>query len=236
MKIAMKTSGRILLGLIVLAHYFSALGQEISTPYIKHDTYIVGKRLISKQAIERTNYSNYDFMYLMTGPKWKKTDFDASASQIGKDMINPHHYPKGDSGESLVPYLIRKAGEAGTKVMYCVGIEKFNPGKDKSTFYTVAEDGKKRSRFARTVVAYMKKYNMDGIDIDWEHDVDLNLHAALMAGIRQELDRLQKKNGRRYYLTTAMHTSLPFTSETVKKLIAQVDWVNFMTYDMGGGR
>ncbi|TLX71933.1 glycoside hydrolase family 18 protein [Labilibacter sediminis] len=235
----MNTIKKIIKCIIIVACYFNVHSQEKNTQNIGHDTYIVGKRLKSNKTIERTNFSNYDFMYLMTGPKWKETDFDQSSSKIQKRLIDSHRYPKGDSGESLIPGLISAAHKHGTKVLYCIGVEFGNPAKSsrsKSTYYAVTEDLDRRSAFAQTIVAYMLKYNMDGIDIDWEHDVDVHLHADLMEAIRKELDIVGKADGRKYYLTTAMHTSLSFTTESVKKLTSQVDWVNFMTYDMGGGK
>ena len=225
--------------IMVLLYCFSAQGQEKHLSGIQHDTYIVGRRLPSKKAVDRTNFSNYNFMYLMTGPKWSEKDFDIKPSKIHKKLIARYQYPRGDSGEGLVPHLIDKAHEHGTKMMYCVGVEIGNPAKigvGKSTFYAVAENDERKLNFERTVVGFMEKFNLEGIDIDWEHVADVNLHADLMQAIRGELNQLEKEKGRKYYLTTAMHTTIPFTKASVAKLIAQVDWVNFMTYDMGGGK
>jgi len=55
-----------------------------------------------------------------------------------------------------------------------------------------------------------------------------------MADMRQALNAAAPK-GRRYTLTTALQTYRAFSPEQARQLCAAVDWINLMTYDMGGG-
>lgn len=38
-----------------------------------------------------------------------------------------------------------------------------------------------------------------------------------------------------YTITTALHSWQIYDKELADKLVANVDWINIMTYDMGGG-
>jgi len=199
-----------------------------------HATYVRGKYLKSRDQLDHTRFDQFDVMYLVAGPDWKAKDFELPETEVFRKLVKEHTYPTGDSGESLVPEFIDRAHRKKVKVLVSI------PGSfgRHPDFKPVAQDSRKRALFARVMAAFVKKYNYDGIEIDWEHTVDLSQHAALMADLREALDALEKSSessSRRYLLTTALHSWRKYTPDQARQLSRCVDWINVMTYDMGGG-
>ncbi len=190
----------------------------------------MGKRIKSSAQLDQTPFEQFDFIYLRGGPAWTAEDFSKSEETLMTKLVKNHSYPSGTSGRALLPKLIPMAQERGVKVLLAIpGAKEFNP---------IARDGKKRALFAKVMAAFVKKYNYDGLEIDWEHTYVKEHHTALMGAIRKELNLLAKEVGpepREYYLTTALHTFRVYTREQAKQLLRSVDWVNIMTYDYGGG-
>lgn len=100
-----------------------------------------------------------------------------------------------------------------------------------------------RKKFATSGVAIVEKYNLDGIDIDWEYPglkgednvfrpEDKQNFTLMFKAIRQELDNLATKTNKRYFLTTAL-PAFPklFQVTEMGKLSEYIDYVNIMAYD-----
>ncbi len=90
----------------------------------------------------------------------------------------------------------------------------------------------------------MKKYDLDGIDIDWEYPAmegaegnvfrpeDKQNYTLMFAAIKTELDALTQETGKKYLLTTAVGGSQEFIDNTeMAKVQEYLDYVNVMTYD-----
>ena len=104
-----------------------------------------------------------------------------------------------------------------------------------------------RERFAKTAASIVERRGLDGIDIDWEYPCyseagiasapeDKENYTLLMLALRDELDRLSERTGRRYELTTAVGADQYYVDGSEMARVASVcDWVNVMTYDMRGG-
>ena len=195
-----------------------------------HATYVVGKMIRNRAQLDETRFEQFNFMYVMAGPDWKAKDFDISEDDVMSRLVQNHSYPAGNSGNALVPELIALAHQKKVKVLVSIpGSEQFNP---------VVSDGKKRDLFARVMAAFVRKHDYDGIEIDWEHTVDIDQHAVLMADLCKALNAVAKADGppsRMYFLTTALHSFRKYSLAQAQQLSRSVDWVNIMTYDMGGG-
>jgi chitinase len=102
-----------------------------------------------------------------------------------------------------------------------------------------------RRRFCESAVAYVRRYDLDGVDVDWEYPGlpgDGNPHrpedrenfTALMTELRAALDRTAAGSTRRLLLTFAAGAFPDFIAKTeMPKVQAVVDFVNLMTYDFG---
>lgn len=99
-----------------------------------------------------------------------------------------------------------------------------------------------RQTFAKTTVALLKKYHLDGIDLDWEYPAiegfpghqyqkaDKNNFTELIRTLREEM-------GNRYLLSFAAGGFEQYLNESVdwQEVTPMVDFINLMTYDLVGG-
>ena len=103
-----------------------------------------------------------------------------------------------------------------------------------------------RKYFAESAVNIINKYQLDGIDIDWEYPTipgeegniyrpeDKQNFTLMFKELRLELDTLQQQTGKKYLLTTAVGGFSRFVQNTEMGNAAQyLDYVNLMTYDFG---
>lgn len=98
-------------------------------------------------------------------------------------------------------------------------------------------------KFAKSSVEIVSKNNLDGVDIDWEYPgqlgdnnvfrpEDKQNYTLMFMEIRKELDKLSKKTGKQYELTTAVGASHSYIEHTeMNKAVKYLDYVNLMTYD-----
>jgi len=100
-----------------------------------------------------------------------------------------------------------------------------------------------RGKFIDSAVAFLKRHELDGIDLDWEYPglpgagnthrpADRNNFTLLLAELRKALNATQKQAGRKYLLTIAAGASSSFLEHTeMAKAQKHLDYVNLMTYD-----
>ena len=100
-----------------------------------------------------------------------------------------------------------------------------------------------RRRFTRSAIEFVRRHDIDGVDIDWEYPGlrgNNNVHrpedkenfTAMMTDLRQALDAEGRARNRRYLLTFAAGAFPDFIAKTeMDKVQAVVDFVNLMTYD-----
>jgi chitinase len=100
---------------------------------------------------------------------------------------------------------------------------------------------------ASSAVAIVSKYNLDGIDIDWEYPgmmgdsntyrpEDKQGYTNLFRHLREDLDSLTKISHVQYYITTAVGGSQQYIDHTeMEKVQRYTDYINVMSYDYAGG-
>lgn len=105
-----------------------------------------------------------------------------------------------------------------------------------------------RRAFAITSVDIIRKYQLDGVDIDWEYPgmvgdgnvfrpEDKQNYTLMFQAIREELTKLQQETGRYYLLTTATGGFPGYLDHTeMGKAQEYLDYVNLMTYDYSYGQ
>lgn len=113
-------------------------------------------------------------------------------------------------------------------------------------FSEAAESEDNRKRFSSSAIDFLKKYGFDGIDIDWEypcvpaggitcHPDDKHNFTLLLKQVREDLDELQKETGQNYLLTIAAGSGMGNSKNCeLTEIIKYLDFINVMTYDMGG--
>jgi len=106
-----------------------------------------------------------------------------------------------------------------------------------------------RQGFVSSAIDIIKKYDMDGIDIDWEYPAlkgdkgniyrpeDTHNYTLMFKELRSQLNDLQKQTGKKYLLTTAVGGFQGFVDHTEMNDAQQyLDYINLMTYDFSGGK
>src|SRR6266487_1060841 len=101
--------------------------------------------------------------------------------------------------------------------------------------------------FALSAVAIVSKYNLDGIDIDWEYPgmmgdsnmyrpEDKQHYTILFKDLRQNLDSLNQITHMKYYVTTAVGSWQAYIDHTEMEKVQQyADYINVMSYDYADG-
>lgn len=106
-----------------------------------------------------------------------------------------------------------------------------------------------RAAFAISAVDIIRKYHLDGVDIDWEYPAqageagnvvrpeDKQNFTLMFEALRKELDVLEKESGAKKLLTTAVGGFPDFLKHTeMDKAAAYLDYINLMTYDFYSGK
>ncbi len=106
----------------------------------------------------------------------------------------------------------------------------------------------KRSRavLIESAIDFLKRYDLDGLDLDWEYpgqagsghsfrSEDKQNFTLLIAELRARLDQETRKTRRKFYLTIAAGASDEYLTHTeMAKVQKYVNAVNLMTYDYYG--
>ncbi len=123
-------------------------------------------------------------------------------------------------------------------------------------FSNTANDPVTRGNFATSAVNFLRQYQFDGIDIDWEYPNSIGVPCAsgqtcqrtadkanyvlLLQTLRQALDTAGQQDGKHYYITIASSANSSFladaggTSNWLSNAAQYLDWINIMTYDYYG--
>lgn len=100
-----------------------------------------------------------------------------------------------------------------------------------------------RAIFIDSVEAFVTRYNLDGLDVDWEYPgmsgaghtfrpEDKQTYTLLLRELRSRFDQIAGKLHRPLYLTIATGASTEFLEHTEMNQVAKyVDTVNLMAYD-----
>ncbi|MCU6711187.1 glycosyl hydrolase family 18 protein [Paenibacillus sp. J5C_2022] len=116
-----------------------------------------------------------------------------------------------------------------------------------NNFSNMAADERTRRAFANSVVDYLREYQLDGLDIDWEYPVEGgeedNSHrpedkanfTLMMKTVREALDAASAEDGKYYLLTIASGQGDNFVQNAdLANSVHHMDFINIMTYDYGG--
>jgi chitinase len=112
-----------------------------------------------------------------------------------------------------------------------------------NNFSDVSLTPQSRELFIQSVMAFLARYDLDGLDIDWEYpgmagagnrfrSEDKHNFTLLIKELRKRFNQESKTSHRRLYLTIAAGASNEYLAHTeMKKVQKYVDTVNLMAYD-----
>jgi len=221
MKKAVYISGALFLAVILLSS--SAFVKKRTRPVIIG--YVGGYRgLIPVDSIDawRMSHINYAFVDIKDNRAWlhnERTDTINLRRLSGLKKINP-----------FLKVLISIGGWTWSK-----------------NFSNAVLTDTSAYNFASSAVAIVSKYDLDGVDIDWEYPgmigdsntylpEDKQHYTVLFKDLRDDLDSLSNITHRKYYVTTAVGGSQAYIDHTEMDKVAQyTDYINVMSYDYAGG-
>jgi chitinase len=104
-----------------------------------------------------------------------------------------------------------------------------------------------RVKFARSAIILINKFDLDGIDLDWEYPgqrgnnnnvfrpVDKHNFTLIFMEFRKQLDELSLKTKKKYLISGAFNVSKVYTDHVELSEVAKyMDYINLMTYDFSG--
>lgn len=168
----------------------------------------------------------------------KLTHINYAFGLVNKDGEIVLNNPDAPSRLSQLQAL--KAKNPALKIILSVG------GWGADNFSDAALSKTSRDKFAQSAVDFIKRYALDGIDLDWEYPgqpgpgikyraEDKENFTYLLKTVREQIDALSNERQRsgtdRYTLTIASAAGPYFKYTEMDKLHAYLDWVNIMTYD-----
>ena len=136
------------------------------------------------------------------------------------------------------PFTSLKQRYPGLKTWISVGGWSMNdPGPFASVFSDLAASEAHQDAFADSLIAFMREYGFDGVDIDWEYPgaPDRAGNPADIRNFVTWMRRLRKRLGSQYGLTITVPSSYWYMRHfDVQGLAEATDWLNVMTYDLHG--
>jgi len=141
------------------------------------------------------------------------------------------------SGIKLEQLVAQKENHPHLQIMIDCG------GWGANGFSDAAFSHESRKRFISSTIAFVEKYKLDGVDIDWEYPSipaagtkarpeDKENFTELMKGLRIALDKLDRPQT----LTFASAGWKSYYEHVeLQKVIKHVDYMNVMTYDQASG-
>ncbi|OAF98482.1 uncharacterized protein CC84DRAFT_1075110, partial [Paraphaeosphaeria sporulosa] len=128
----------------------------------------------------------------------------------------------------------------GLRVNVAIGGWVFNDPPTQTRFSDMASTVPNRRKFIESLIRYIQKYALDGVDLDWEYPVaddrggtplDSSNLVLLASEIREAFDTYDPG----WQLTLTLPASYWYLKGfDIKRLEEHVDWFNVMTYDIHG--
>lgn len=148
---------------------------------------------------------------------------------------------KADSANYAVLNSLKERNSK-LKILVSVGGWSWSDG-----FSDMAATKESRRKFIKSAILFIEKYNIDGIDLDWEYPglpgegnpfkpEDKHNFTLLLQEFRVALDELGEKNDKHFMLTIAAGAQADYLKNVEPdKIFPVLDYINLMTYDFVGG-
>ncbi len=197
--------------------------------------------------LDKLTHVFYAFATIKNG---KIAHFDTDAA-INQSMGGHTDWGGKDSGNLG---QLRELQKEYPQVSFLVSVGGWSQS---ANFSLISDTAEERKIFADSVVAYLREWKLDGVDIDWEfpgvpREPDTtdnpndqgNPHAKpedkenftlLLKDLRAALNKAGEEDGRYYQLATAVNASAEKVQLTEPAEYSKyVDFINLMTYDLHG--
>src|SRR5580765_4227578 len=211
------------------ALFFTGVFTLFSFSYKKHKPVIIAyvggfRGLINADSIDvhRLSNINYAFIDVKDNRAWLHFE--------GTDTIN------------LRKLSELKLKKPGLKILISVGGWTWS-----KKFSDVVLSDTSTKNFANSAITIVSKFNLDGVDIDWEYPgmigdsnifrpEDKEHYTLLFKDLREGLDSLKKMTHQNYLITTAVGGTHDYIEHTEMDKVQQyTNYINVMSYDYADG-
>ncbi|BDU49776.1 glycosyl hydrolase family 18 protein [Haliovirga abyssi] len=194
---------------------------------------------------DKVTHINYAFATIKNGEIAVFDDWAATGVSLGEAWDSPY---KGCLGQ----FKKLKKLHPKTKTMISIG-----GWSQSANFHFVAATAESREKFADSVVKFIRKWDFDGVDIDWEYptfkrepdktdnpndqgtpyadDTEKETFTLLLKSLRTTLDKAGLTDNKHYELSAAVGCGKDKIEKTEPaKYSKYLDFINIMTYDIHG--
>lgn len=185
---------------------------------------------INKLDVRQITHLNYSFGLIYNDEKGETNAALKDAAKLHQIWLSP----KVMSDLEKVPDLRKQNPQL--KVLLSVG------GWGARGFSGAAASPESRAVFIRSAQEVIKRYGLDGIDLDWEYPINgawglVDATAADRDNFTALLNELRQALGKEKLLTIAVGANVKSPTEwvDVKAIAPALDYINLMTYDMAYG-
>jgi chitinase len=185
---------------------------------------------INKLDVRQITHLNYSFGLIYNDEKDETNPALKDASKLHQIWLSP----KVMADLEKIPDLRKQ--NPSLKVLLSVG------GWGARGFSGAAATPENRAIFIRSAQEVIKRYGLDGIDLDWEYPVNgawglVNSLPEDKANFTALLNELRAALGKEKLLTIAVGANVKSPTEwvDVKAIAPALDYINLMTYDMAYG-
>lgn len=196
--------------------------------------------------VSQVTHINYAFADLC----WKKFGSTVRACEDPNIPLQDRYVYDGEmiigdpenDFKNIQAFEVIKAANPHMKLMISVGGWSWS-----NNFSNMAKTEETRRAFANSAVDFLREYNFDGLDIDWEYPVeggeddnsrgpeDTENFTLLMKTVREALDAAGSEDGKYYLLTIASGQGDNFVKNAdLANSVQYLDFINIMTYDYSG--
>lgn len=200
---------------------------------------------ISDVPWDKVTHINYAFATIKNNKIALFDEWAATGIDFGDGWDSPY---KGNLGQ-IKKY---KKKYPNVKVLISIGGWSQSAG-----FHNVAKTQENRKIFADSVVEFIRDWDLDGADIDWEYptfkrdgdtvdnpndqgtpladESEKETFTLLLKDLRETLNKAGKEDNKYYELTAAVGSGKDKIEKTEPEKYSQyLDFINIMTYDMNG--
>lgn len=132
---------------------------------------------------------------------------------------------------TLLKNMVTKAHAAGVKVNISIG----GAGSGSTAIASICASNK-QARMVDSIENFIKRYNIDGVDLDWEFpesQTEITYLENLLMDLRIKLNDMENAYGRYIELTVATNPTDYYGKTLTTTATSYLDYINIMAYDGG---
>jgi hypothetical protein len=185
-----------------------------------------------QRLIKDNIYQAVDLLYLGvadTVPTSTKTVPAGDGSSYTIEIRGTNDHPNGLTNQDYMNYVMRDAKKSNPKIKIAVMLDYGDPNALSQIFPDPANpDAANADKFAANLMSYLKHYDLDGFDLDWERPI---CNTTTQAQFRLLIDAIgaqfKRQKDKRYYLTLSPASPGNLDAGAVNR---NVDFLNLQLY------